>query len=152
MVRLPLLLAGCVLTLRAGLAAGQRAPERAPDECFGFSFGPWNPPLHSVASASTPGDDPVAGRAAPPPGDAPRESAARLASDAPSGDPARDSVLVLFPGWWPAGVSVEWRETRGDTMVGIARALVADGRFKNPVSAVRAIRLPCARTPATRTP
>jgi hypothetical protein len=58
-------------------------------------------------------------------------------------------VLLLFPAWWPVGVSIEWTEQHGDTLVGIARALVADGRVKNPVSIVRAMRVPCAR-PETR--
>jgi hypothetical protein len=61
-------------------------------------------------------------------------------------------VLVLFPSWWPAGVTIEWRETRGDTLFGIARALVADGRIPNPVSTVQATRLPCDRPRPTARP
>jgi hypothetical protein len=55
-------------------------------------------------------------------------------------------VLLLFPAWWPAGVSIEWLEQHGDTLLGRAVALVADGRVKNPVSTVRGVRVACRRS------
>jgi hypothetical protein len=119
----------------APLAAQSSA--REPDECFGFSFGAWDPPLKSVANTFNPGEDPKAGAA---PG-APRGWAAR----APSGREPGDSSLVLFPAWWPSGVTIDWTGARGDTLVGVAHALVADGRLKVPASAVRGLRVPCGR-------
>jgi hypothetical protein len=109
---------------------------RAPDECFGFTFGAWDPPLRTVASSANPGGDPAAGDSS----GAPRGSAARIATGRLEGD----STLMLFPAWWPTGVTIEWRTARGDTLIGVAHALVADGRTRIPVSAVRGLRVPCA--------
>lgn len=125
-----------VLFLTARILPAQATP----DECYRFAFGAWDPPLKSVASTYNPGYDPTKSA----PAGAPRDWAARL----PNGKPAEtgaDSVLLLFPAWWPAGVSIDWREQRGDTLVGHAVALVADGRVKNPVSSVRAVRVACRR-------
>ena len=116
--------------------AAQSAP-REPDECFGFSFGAWDPPLKTVANHWNPGDDPTAASSQ----GAPRAWAAR----APSGREPGDSTLILFPAWWPSGVSVEWTSTRGDTLVGVAHALVADGRLRVPSTRVRGLRIPCGR-------
>jgi len=114
--------------------------QAAPDECYRFAFGVWDPSLKSVASTYNPGYDPTSSA----PTGSPRDWAARLPSGKATQTPA-DSVLLLFPNWWPAGVSIEWREQRGDTLLGRAVALVADGRVKNPVSSVRATRVACRR-------
>ena len=111
-----------------------------PTECFGFTFGTWEPSLKSAASTYNPGYDPKGSA----PTGAPRDWAARVPNGRTADTPS-DSVLILFPGWWPAGVAIEWKEQHGDTLVGIARALVADGRLKNPVSTVRGMHVPCAR-------
>lgn len=134
----------CLLLLLAiapGLLAAQAMPPGmlAPDECFGFKFGSWDPSLKSVASTYNPGYDPVASA----PRGSPRDWAARIANG--KSETAADSVLLLFPAWWPAGIAIEWTEQRGDTLIGTARALVADGRVKNPVTAVRGIHVPCRR-------
>lgn len=129
-----------VLGLAPRVLAAQASPRMpAPDECFGFSFGSWDPPLKSVASTYNPGYDPVSSA----PAGSPRDWAARI----PNGksDAAADSVLLLFPAWWPAGVAIEWTEQRGDTLLGKAHALVADGRIKNPVTAVRGVHVACRR-------
>jgi hypothetical protein len=119
-----------------------QVPSPTPDECFGFSFGKWEPSLRSTSSTYSPGYDPT-GTA---PAGATRSWAMRAPTTSTSGAPA-DSVLLLFPPWWPAGVAIQWTAQRGDTLIGVARALVADGRVKNPESAVRALRVPC-RSPA----
>ena len=117
----------------APLAAQTAA--REPDECFGFSFGAWDPPLKTVANHWNPGDDPT-----------PASSQGALrgwAARAPSGREPGDSTLILFPSWWPSGVSIELKSTRGDTLVGVAHALVADGRLRVPSTNVRGRRIPC---------
>jgi hypothetical protein len=136
MTRLTLIL----LLLGPGIVHAQSAPIPIPDECYGFKFGGWEPPLKSVASTYNPGYDP---KTSAPPG-APRDWAARVATGR-SSTVAPDSVLLLFPAWWPAGVSIDWLEQRGDTLLGRAVALVADGRVKNPVSSVRGVRVACRR-------
>ena len=108
-----------------------------PDECYGFTFGAWNPPLKSVASTYNPGYDPSSSA----PAGSPRDWAARVPNGPPT-SPA-DSTLLLFPAWWPAGVAIEWRQQYGDTLIGVARALVADGRIKNPETPVRGTRVAC---------
>ena len=62
----------------------------------------------------------------------------------------RDSTLMLFPQWWPAGVVIDFRvpSTRGDTLRGTATALVADGRRTAPVAPVLAWAVPCQRPAA----
>lgn len=122
----------CVL---AAPVAAQSA--REPDECFGFSFGAWDPPLKTVANHWNPGNDPTAASSQ----GAPRAWAARE----PSGRESRDSTLILFPTWWPSGVSVEWTSTRGDTLIGVAHALVADGRLQVPSTSVKGLRIRCHR-------
>jgi hypothetical protein len=126
------------LPLRSPTSAQATGP-RPPDECFGFRFGPWEPPLKTVASRYNPGYDPTASA----PVGAPRDWAARI----PNGSPqtAADSVLLLFPAWWPSGVAITWTAEHGDTLVGLATALIADGRLRNPVASVRGLRVSCAR-------
>jgi hypothetical protein len=130
-----------MLVIAPRLLGAQAPPPRmpTPDECFGFKFGSWDPPLKSVASTYNPGYDPVSGA----PAGSPRDWAARI----PNGksETAADSVLLLFPAWWPAGVAIEWTEQRGDTLIGKAHALVADGRIKNPVTGVRGLHVACRR-------
>lgn len=117
----------------------------AADECYRFAFSAWEPPLNSVANTYNPGHDPTTSA----PAGAPPDWAARLGNGKETGTPS-DSVLLLFPGWWPAGVSIDWREQHGDTLVGRAVALVADGRVKNPSSTVRATRVPCRKPESSR--
>jgi len=135
-----------VILLALVLVPGTRLrAQRTPDECFGFKFGAWDPPLKSVASAGNPGYDPTASA----PAGAQRDWAARVPNGRTTSSPA-DSVLMLFPAWWPVGVEIEWTEQRGDTLIGTAHALVADGRLKNPVTSVRGTRVPCAKPAAPR--
>lgn len=133
------------LALVPAAVGAQASPNAAPDECFGFKFGAWQPSLSSTSSAYAPGYDPTSSA----PAGAPRAWAVRWPSGAP-GETSADSLLLLFPPWWPAGVSIQWTQQRGDTLIGLARALVADGRLKNPESTVRATRIPC-RKPEDRT-
>ena len=118
-----------------------RAQTSSPDDqaCLGFSFGPWNPPLdrHAAGHGDMP-DSSLLQHAAPG-----RDWAS--AASAGRGDP--DSLLVLFPSWWPAGVAVDIpRRTPapGDTVTGRATALIADGTRKAPISRIRAWRRPCS--------
>ncbi|HEY2374528.1 MAG TPA: hypothetical protein VGH98_01015 [Gemmatimonadaceae bacterium] len=119
--------------------------QAAPNECFGFKFGAWDPPLRSVASAYNPGYDPATSA----PVGTPRDWAARVPNGGASTSPA-DSVLMLFPAWWPVGLEIQWTEQRGDTLIGRAVALVADGRLKNPVTSVRGVKVACGGPAAPR--
>lgn len=117
----------------AGSRADTDGADPRPDECFGFTFGEWEPPLdwaaarHRVPLARPPGTP------SGPRGDA---SHAGLATD---------SSLMLYPAWWPAGVLVHFtaRNAAGDTLRGIATALVADGRVRAPVSPVTGWKVRC---------
>ena len=116
------------------------APPASPGipECLGFSFGKWTPALDARAA----GHDPRArtGQAQAPGG---RDWASELLS-------GRDSTLMLFPHWWPAGVLIDFRApaVHGDTLRGRATALVADGRLTAPVAPVLAWGVPCGRPTA----
>jgi hypothetical protein len=128
------------------LMLATRSGAQAPDECFGFTFGKWDPPLKTASSTYSPGYDPTSSA----PAGTPPSWAMRTPTSDAAGAPA-DSVLLLFPPWWPAGVAIQWTTQHGDTLTGVARALVADGRVKNPESAVRALRIPChSSTPGSR--
>ena len=139
-------IAATVVSVGAASPAGaqSRSAVAAPDECFGFTFGPWRPTLRSMASTWTPGTDPVRVTGRP---DTLRENAARVPTlrRSAGADSASDSLLVLYPTWWPAGVSIEWTGSRADTLVGVAHAFVADGRLESPASEVRGLRVPCRR-------
>ena len=133
----------CALAASAGAQAP--APSLTPDECYRFAFGTWAPPLNPVSrktsEPSTPDTSPPARTSSPAP-----DWAARLPTKVGATATAADSELVLFPGWWPAGIGITWTATRGDTLIGVARAFVADGRLRVPTSEARAIRIPCVRT------
>ena len=111
-------------------------------ECWRFVFGPWQPVLDwrgAGHAGRAPADYPGAGgRGAPAPTSAPGSAAWTAA--------AGDTALILFPDWWPAGVTVRLEpaaSAMADTVKGTATALVADGRLRNPVSRIIAIRRPC---------
>jgi hypothetical protein len=103
--------------------------------CLGFAFGGWTPPLdwRAAKHSGTPDSSSV--------GHAP---GGRGWADGDGA--ASDTTLMLFPGWWPVGVAVALptrSPARGDTVSGIATALVADGRVRNPTARVRAWRIRC---------
>src|SRR4051812_17542177 len=113
--------------------------QSAPDSttCLGFAFGAWTPKLdwraagHGVMPDSIHLGQAPAGRG--------------WAEDLKSG---RDSVLVLFPAWWPAGVRVDLPNRSlalGDTVRGTATAFIAYGDRSPPTSKVRAWAVPCGR-------
>ena len=128
-------------------AAQTPADPRTPraEECWRFAFGQWTPPLDARASGheSTFGaqrpSGMTSGRAAPDPPPA-RDFAARV--PAPG-----DSVLLLFPAWWPAGIELQFAPAPGDTLRGRAVAYVADARQQNPRAAAIAWRVSCAPPP-----
>lgn len=119
--------------------------QAAPNECYGFKFGAWDPPLRTVASAYSPGYDPTTSA----PAGAPRDWATRVPNGQATNSPA-DSVLMLFPAWWPVGVQIQWTGQHGDTLAGTAIALVSDGRLRNPVTTVRGVRVACTRPDTAR--
>jgi hypothetical protein len=132
---LPFLVTLAVLSL-SSLAPAQNPAKDEPQVCLGFAFGAWTPPLDWRAAGHGAMPDSSRLQRAP--------SGRDWASDAGAGEP--DSLLILFPKWWPAGVSVEL-PTRtpapGDTVVGRAVAFVANGARKSPTSSVRAWRVGC---------
>jgi hypothetical protein len=117
-------------------ASRERPDSPAPDECFGISFGPWDPPLDWSAAGHS---------AATPPATAPAPGR----GDAIHSD-LSDSTLLLFPSWWPAGVVVRFPRqlASADTVDAVAIAMVADGQIRAPKSHVQVRRVPCHRPPA----
>lgn len=107
------------------------------DECFGLTFGRWEPAL----DPRTAGHPVIAADSAPRRAPNGRDWAARLES-------GRDTTIILFPSWWPAGVAVRFPEGRAagsDTTHGTATALVADGRVQPPTTRVRLWSVACER-------
>jgi hypothetical protein len=134
-----------VLTLALALvlapAPGAHAQGRdtLPAVCLGFSFGKWSPPLDWRGAGHG---------AAPDTNGLPRTAENRdWAVNGMVG--LEDSLLVLYPRWWPAGIAVTLptrRPAPGDTIDGRASALVADGRRTNPTARVRAWAVRCGGT------
>jgi hypothetical protein len=132
--------------LAALAAAGAFAPpahaqaqhgDTAPLICLGFAFGQWTPALDWRSAGHGAAPDTSGLMKAP----ADRD----WATNGVGG--VEDSVVILYPRWWPAGVAVTLSTRRpppGDTIVGRAVALVADGRRANPVSRVRAWAVSCS--------
>jgi len=123
-----------VIALIALTAASAGAQQADSAQCFGFSFGAWNPPLDLRAS----GHRPELGGTTQPKAPGGRDWAADIVPN--------DTTLMLFPAWWPAGVQVTFpRRPRSaaDTVTGRAMALVADGSVTPPRTAMRAWRVTC---------
>ena len=130
-----LLLASSLAALTSAARAQSSAPLAEAGNCFGFSFGQWSPALdwHASGHAGTP-----AGHSSPlAPGG--REWAAAPIS------PTAEGMIILFPAWWPAGVSIALPAgalAPGDTAEGRATAMVANGSTASS-AAVRAWRVRC---------
>jgi hypothetical protein len=110
--------------------------QREEEECLGLAFGRWTPALDARAAGH--GAFSSAGHLSAPNG---RDWASAVAA-------GRDTTLMLFPAWWPAGVHVRLpsgARVRGDTVRGTAIALVADGRLRPPTAEARAWLVPCGR-------
>ena len=135
--RLSLAIAAFGGTAVARVGRAQSAPTSGDVDavCFGFAFGAWSPPLDWRAAGHGERPDSTRLQHAP----AGRDWAAEASSP-------RDTVLMLYPAWWPVGVMVAIPARRivaGDTVTGRASALVADGRLRPPTAVVRAWRVPC---------
>jgi hypothetical protein len=121
------------------VAAGQStrstdAPEAA--LCFGFAFGPWTPALDWKWAGHAATLDSARVPRAP-------DGRGWAALDVQS---ESDTTLMLFPPWWPAGVTIALASKpagMGDTVSGHAKALVADGAKRPPTSAIRAWLVHC---------
>ena len=105
--------------------------------CLGFRFAPWNPALDWGAAGHEPLDSTRVPTA---------PTGRRWALPAGGENAAADSTLLLVPPWWPAGIVVTVPArgmAMGDTVTGLATALVADGRLKAPTARVWAWRVNC---------
>ena len=128
-----------VILLPAHRLRAQSAPAHDDEPvCLGFAFGTWTPALNWKGAGH--GEMPDAKVL-------PHAPAGRdWATDAGAG--MSDTLMILYPAWWPAGVRVDL-PTRtpavGDTVVGRAIAFVANGAVKSPEARVRAWRVPCKR-------
>jgi hypothetical protein len=126
-----------LLLLPASVWAQSRpdSAARNVDTCYRFAFGSWTPALdlhwagHDTAARPLPGAAPG------------RDWAAPLEGKGPA-------TLMLYPGWWPAGVMVQLPAgppAVGDTARGTATALVADARLRSPTATARAWGVVCGR-------
>jgi hypothetical protein len=115
---------------QATVSAGEAAT------CFGFSFGAWTPPLDWHASGHERTPDSIS----TPLASGGRGWAAELTH------PDQDGTMLLFPSWWPVGVKVALPARAlapGDTVEGLATALVGNGYVTPSRAPVRAWLLPC---------
>jgi len=126
----------CLCLMPRALAAQDASPAADTPTCLRFTFGAWTPALdwklagHRGAADSTHVGHTPEGRG----------------WAAPASGQNADTVLVLFPGFWPAGVSLTFDPralSAADTVIGKATALVADANKPSPVSRARVWRVPC---------
>ena len=134
-------LAAAAALVIPAVARGQAADTATAAEpvCYRFAFGAWTPALDRAAAGHDPGAR-AAGTGAP------------NGRDWAADDFGGGATLMLFPAWWPAGVSVTLRGPApavGDTASGSATALVADGRKRAPVAPIRVMGVSCAVQGAT---
>jgi hypothetical protein len=130
-------LVAVALAAAPSAARAQSSPVGSAPACLGFAFGRWSPALDWHAAGHGAAVDTTRVQHAP----SGRDWAVGGSST------ESDSLLILFPRWWPVGVAVELptREPApGDTIVGRARAFVASGQSPVPTTRVRAWRVPCA--------
>lgn len=112
-------------------------PDSGWGDCYRFVFGEWTPPLDAKAAGHAP---------FPPAESLPKAPGGR--GWALSDSTAYDMQLMLYPSFWPAGVSVRFPHApraSGDTVRGMAMALVADGRVRSPEAEAMAWLVPCSR-------
>lgn len=134
-----------VLGAQRGLATRADSGS-APSACWRFAFGEWTPPL----------DWSKAGHAGDSAGVAARVQRARdSVYDNDSAGARRNAMtieytkqgmlVVLYPPWWPAGVSLTFDSTLagGREMAGTAVALVADGTRASPHTRAHAQQTAC---------
>lgn len=131
----PIAIAAIVVPLMASAPDAARAqlPADQPTRCYGFAFGPWTPPLDWRAAGHGPLPSPGSEQHAP-------------GGRSWAFDPATDTLLILVPSWWPAGVAVALPDPPrlgGDTVLTHATAFVANGERRAPVSRVRVWAVAC---------
>jgi hypothetical protein len=108
--------------------------------CLRFQFGPWSPPLDWRDAGHPSSPDSVRVERA--------SGGQSWATGMPSGQQiaASDTLLFLYPPFWPAGVSIvlDRRAFVGrDTIFAKATAFVADGNRPSPSSRATLWRVPC---------
>ena len=128
-------LALAIVPVRAPAQARPDSTARNADTCYRFAFGNWTPALDLKSAGHDSSARPLPGAA---PG---RDWAA-------AGDGKGPATLMLYPGWWPAGVMIQLPggpPAVGDTARGTATALVADARLRSPSATARAWGVACGR-------
>ena len=134
LVRHAAALAAVVLFAAPARAQDAPLPPRpdGDDVCLGFAFGRWAPPLDWTLAGHGRVDSTALQRSP-------------TGRDWATAGTVTDTTLLLLPAWWPAGVWVTIPNTPapGDTILGRATALVADGRRTAPQAGVRAWRVAC---------
>jgi hypothetical protein len=138
------------LVVLSSVVSGQESASAGqPSPCLRFAFGVWNPLLNWEEAGH-------AGKA-----DANGQAVRRLRDSIflqQPGSTAADGMIwdeksggrrvVVFPAWWPAGIVVQFDSmtVSGDTLRGIAEAMVADGAAARPTAKVRALRVACGQS------
>jgi hypothetical protein len=124
--------------------ASGTATAQAPDAntCLRFAFGVWKPVLDWKAAGHPGSVDSVRVARA--------EGGQAWAAGIPSTTRTTpgDTLLMLYPAFWPVGVIVSFNPrafTARDTVAATAVALVGDALKANPVSAVKLWKVPCGR-------
>jgi hypothetical protein len=135
-------LCGSTITavLFATAAAAQSLPSRDDPSCLRFRFGPWSPAL-DWNRAGHPGTVDSFRIARAEGGQAWAAAVPPTTRTAPG-----DTVLVLYPAFWPVGVMVQFDPAAfagRDTLAAHATAFVADGNTRSPTSTVTLWKVPC---------
>jgi hypothetical protein len=133
------------LTLARPASAQQVDPPAPSSTCWRFAFGAWTPPLDWERAGHRGNADDLASRV-----QRVRDSVFARDTNAVRSNAmvwersARGWSVVLFPPWWPVGVSVEFDSVlaEGREMAGRATALVANAGQEPSRARARAVRCP----------
>jgi hypothetical protein len=138
-----------LITLLLGASStglAQSTPQDAPSSrCWRFAFGAWTPPLDWERAGHRGNATEMSDRVK-----RIRDSVFARDTNAVRNNAMiweqtrRGWTVVLFPEWWPVGVSVEFDSVfaGGNEMTGQATAFVADAHQENSRARARAVRCP----------
>ena len=134
----------CVLLVAQGTST-QQAVQQPSGLCWRFAFGAWTPPLDWERAGHRGNTTEMSDRI-----HRIRDSIFAKDTNAVRNNAMvwertrRGWSVVLFPPWWPVGVSVEFDSVMagGNEMTGQATAFVADAGQENSRARARALRCP----------
>ena len=142
----PVIISALLLTTAAPIVDAQNDDQGAPSsKCWRFAFGAWAPPLDWEKSGHSGKADELSNRVQRIRDSVFAKDTSAVRNTAMIWVRGKDGwSVVLFPTWWPVGVTVDFDSVfaEGREMTGQAHALVADAGQAPSRARARAVRCP----------